>query len=477
MPDPASWGAAAAWAAGLLAPVFLLLFVALRLRRKARYPHEMLSPSQKAAPADFLPHSFRLYYDAFLDGLCALAIAAAMAGLPPPPDLGSAVVIDCSRSMLAGVLGDRPLDLACRDALSEAYEGADLFALGLDPDGGKDSLRRVPARARRDSSPDALARWLESSLYFSGADYGLLSSLASRGYSRITLLTDELGPEAVGFAAVEYGFRERAALYPASSAWDGEESVTRWASAGGALPAAIRSVDGYGRLFPLPPDRWRMESVPGGFRIRLREPGDYVVEWHGGMMPWRSAGPPPALTASGPLSEAAKSALDGLAAGGATAPGSSFGLVDGGGRSRSGRLSLARAQSEPYVLDPATTLGAAVAAGYSPDADLSLGHAGLASGEAAIACLSQIGRALAASRPSGGSRPLAPLGEGFRQAEGAAPVLPPPDEYWRPAAGGELALGGSAPPRWPTALALAALYCLKLYLSRKFGKGAAARPS
>jgi len=236
------------WAAGLLSPVLVLLFVALRLRRKARYPHELLAPGGRTVRADFLPRTFRLYYDAVIDGLCALAIAAAIAGFPGPRDRGTALVLDCSRSMLAGVAGNRPLDEAVRLALSEEYTGAELFVLGFDPERARPSLGRLPASARLASTPDALAAALEASVTFFSVDYGLMGRLVRRGYTDIVLLTDELGPAASGFTARESGFREGAAVHAATRSWSGGRSVSRWVVSGGAAPTGLRRVEAGGAL-------------------------------------------------------------------------------------------------------------------------------------------------------------------------------------------------------------------------------------
>ncbi len=478
------------WAAGLLSPVLVLLFVALRLRRKARYPHELLAPGGRTVRADFLPRTFRLYYDAVIDGLCALAIAAAIAGFPGPRDRGTALVLDCSRSMLAGVAGNRPLDEAVRLALSEEYTGAELFVLGFDPERARPSLGRLPASARLASTPDALAAALEASVTFFSVDYGLMGRLVRRGYTDIVLLTDELGPAASGFTARESGFREGAAVHAATRSWSGGRSVSRWVVSGGAAPTGLRRVEAGGALAPVAAAEWGIEALPGGFRLSVASPGAYALAWEtpggqAGLVPFMAAPPPPVLSARGPVSETAKAALDAWtdAVHGRSRDEYAFTLRDGGGRARPDSVSVADTDAEPLILSPASVLGAVVAAGYDPDADLALGRAGMSSGEASLAWLSAVSagaRAAEAARlAAGASGGLVPLGEGLRSREspgGRVTVLSPPSsEYWRPSPGGTLALERPEPPRIPAALVLAALYALKLALHRKFRPARGAR--
>ncbi|TFG81186.1 MAG: hypothetical protein E4H20_10350, partial [Spirochaetales bacterium] len=146
---------ALAWAAGLLTPVLVLMFVALRLRRRVRYPHALLNRSDRTVRADFLPRSLRLYYDSVLDAVAALVVALAIAGFPPPAASRTAVVLDCSRSMLSGERGDRALDKAA----AFLFTGPDLadakfFLLGYDMDAHKPTLS--DGRRLREASASAI---------------------------------------------------------------------------------------------------------------------------------------------------------------------------------------------------------------------------------------------------------------------------------------------------------------------------------
>ncbi|MBP7264837.1 MAG: hypothetical protein KBB32_11715, partial [Spirochaetia bacterium] len=73
------WGSFVAWAAGMAAPVLALMLVALRLRRRLVYPHELILAERRAVRADILPRSIRLYADSALDLASALVLALVLA--------------------------------------------------------------------------------------------------------------------------------------------------------------------------------------------------------------------------------------------------------------------------------------------------------------------------------------------------------------------------------------------------------------
>ena len=128
----------------LLVPVAALLFLNLRsVQAACATPTTCCRPSCGAVPASFLFRSFRTYYDVLLDG--AMAVVLAFAFAPPQRARPAAVVIDGSRSMVAGFAGERPLDkaLAAAPDRPRAAEGGTL------PPGLRSRLRQDPARAHR----------------------------------------------------------------------------------------------------------------------------------------------------------------------------------------------------------------------------------------------------------------------------------------------------------------------------------------
>ncbi|MBN2873822.1 MAG: hypothetical protein JXM71_01910, partial [Spirochaetales bacterium] len=132
-----------------------------------------------------------------------------------------------------------------------------------------------------------------------------------------------------------------------------------------------------------------------------------------------------------------------------------------------------------YVMPPRTTLGAVVAAGFDAQADIAMGRAALASREASYPFwISRVSSSSAARSEPGGQwatqyqRIPIRVGDGLLYAarNGGADLLvvPPVDEY----AGTTVATIAPLEPyggrRYVVALALAALYALKLALSLLF---------
>lgn len=63
-----------------LTPVVGLLFVALRLRRRLSYPHELLPARNERSPATALFRWLRLYFDTLIDAVCAVLVGLALTG-------------------------------------------------------------------------------------------------------------------------------------------------------------------------------------------------------------------------------------------------------------------------------------------------------------------------------------------------------------------------------------------------------------
>jgi hypothetical protein len=338
-------------------------------------------------------------------------------------------------------------------------------------------LRNAERLRRESAGPAELAARLEASEPFLGLDYALLSTLAERGYGELTLLTDELGPEAAGFKAIEFGWRQARALYPVSARAEPEGAYLRWLSVGGALPLSLFGLGNDGALKEADASGWAISAEPDGFTLFLREAGPYLLRWDGGELAfWAPA--PPGLSARGALSSRLAPLLAAPGAGESAA--GRLSLRDGGGRSRPGSLSLARLGEEGLVMAPWRVMGQAVAAGFDARSDLAFGPAAFASAEAALALWTAWqSRAeafvdlRASGAGAGGARvrlgeSVVLLGPGPREGSPVRALLaPPPEEYWQPLPGAVIDAGARRDGRLPAALILALLYGLKLYLSKR----------
>ncbi|HOX47711.1 MAG TPA: hypothetical protein PLG14_00890 [Spirochaetales bacterium] len=497
----------------LLAPVAAMLFLNLRLSRRLSYPHELLEEERRRGPAAFLFRALRAYWDLVLDAALALAVALALAGGGAPRDGAEprgrpALVVDCSRSMLAGRPGSRPLDLAMRRlAEDESLRKAEPFALAFDPRTAR--TRLVPLRRLLSGveGGGAAAR-LEGELAFLAVDYGELAALRRRGFGRITLLTDALPFRTEGFEAVELGFPDPAsgesefAAYPSSARHDrasgswlvalveagrrGDLSVKAWRAPSGPFER-------------LAPSRYGVEEGPAGRILRFSSPGLYLVSLPG---PYGEAGadfalelasPATAASAEGPFSSRVLAAFPYLAA--SEKP--ELALVDEGGKgagaaARAGGPRLVSTRLAPedgrLVLSPALAGGRLIAAGAEPEAPgfapapasggrararrFVLGPAALANEDLPLA---YDGAILAGAEPPfldstrpGEGRIEAAMGAYLlRSGDSLRPLAPPPSEYFAPARDGVLRLPPPPPPRLLWSAVLGLLSAAKLLAWRK----------
>ncbi len=490
MPEFQGLSGAAGPVAALLVPVVLLLFVALRLRKRIRYPHELLSPHDDSKPMAMLLRSLRLYYDTVIDAACAVIIGLALSGYPEPvTSRGPATILDCSLSMLSGLRGDRPLDEAARLILSdETLHGSTLFAHGWDPEKRKHRLVDLSETLEGIESPQDLALALESSESFMSADFSLVQELTRRGYGNLTLLSDDGAVEGVGLEIRTLAAKSPEYILPASAEWDEDRqrSIVRFVTAGGAAITALWELADDGSLARAKPEDYTILPGPSGFELWFAEAGLWAVQWKGRILPFEAPGRPSPISAQGSFPGQLVAALGplGKEAGPAATSNdyqnrrtglSEGGVVvrDGSGAGIRGFLSVSAAKTEPAVLPPRLTLGSVVASGVDRRADLPLGAAALASPEAAI----PFWVARAAYGSDAGSR-LAPrsrperVGDGFlypaRGGQRASLAVPPPGEY-APTGRRVIVTAGSQPDRrLIVALALTVLYGLKLALARKF---------
>ena len=480
----------------LLVPVLALLFLNLRLSRRIRYPHELLTAEGRRGAASLLFRSLRSHYDVLVDAAIAVALAFAIAA-PTLRSSAAAVVIDCSRTMLAGISGQRPLDLAIGRLASEPQlKEAQPFALVFDAAKGRTVLvpiggliRRVRAggsantgagAAAKTDAVENIARQLQTSFDFFAPDYGELATLRSRGYGAITLVTDHLRFHPDGFRVEETGTSAHIAAYPTSVRYDrtAESWLVVLAESGPRLPLLISVWDREAAAFrALETKRYAISEAAGGRRIRFAEPGLYLVSIRapGGEvdvdLPISLHPRATRAAAVGPFSERVLSVFPLLE----KSPRPELVLADRGTRTPAGprtiRTALNAAEGE-NLLDPGLTEGALVPSGYAADADFALGPSSLADPDLVIAYDSAIRMSdtgFSLSIPPGAS-PLVRVGGSYvARVDGAlVPIIAPPERYFELPAEGTIALPPPSRGRLGWALILAALAAGKLALWRRF---------
>ncbi len=469
----------------LIAPVVALLFLNLRLSRKLRYPHHLLVHDARRASASFLLRSLRGYYDFFIDLAIAIILAAAIStALHPPFPPSSAVVLDCSRSMLAGATGSRPLDLALKSLLGTGtYKGSKAFALAFDPQAMR--TRLVPLEkltAGLDPARAAIA--LTTELDFFSLDYAVLGELRERGFGRITLLTDSLPGGAEGLDLVETGFAVGLAAYPTAVRYDRAADSWLVALAESGPREAIQVAEWNGAesaFFPARATRYAIEEGPGGRSLRFPSAGLYLLSIRGGNgeqgidLPIRLPAKNPPVAASGPFSQLMLKAFPLVDTG--KAPGillEDLGSGPRGARAPEARIVTALLRTEAEgLLDPASTGGRPVAAGIAKGADLAIGPAGLANEDLVLAydaaILGSADPPFATAVPPG-TRSLLRVGSAYLALtrSGPFPLIAPPSESFEARGGPALVLPPPRQSRLPWALALALLCAAKLALWKRF---------
>lgn len=468
--------------AALLLPVVGMMFVALRLRRRISYPHELLPVRSDRSPAAALFQMIRLYLDTVIDAACAVLVGLALTGWPRAaiPDR-EAVVIDTSLSMAAGMRGARPLDEATRIVATMRSAGhADVYVLGWNPAKREPTLESKSRLLDEKGDPVALATALDGSESFMAVSYDRLADL-QRHYRSTTIVTDAPVAETSWLHVRRLEAAPERYLYVASSSWDdaANRSVVRIVAAGGAGLTALWEVFDDGSMARAKPEDYRIVPSDGGFSLSFGRSGIWAVQWQGHMLPFEAPGAPGAYRADGEFASAIAAALYPPAARSGAERDIAVTIRDGGGRDRPGSLSVVRAAHEDWVLDPAGTLGAAVAAGFDRHADMALGPAALAAPQTALPFW--LARAASVRRIAGNAgnagtaavprqATAVRVGDGFLYVRhGQAPaalIVPPLNEYAhdprpivvRPKRGGDA--------RLVLALVLALLYGAKLLAAR-----------
>lgn len=479
MPDvPAALGPIAA----LLIPVLGLMFVALRLRRRLRYPHELLPSHNERSPATALFRMIRLYFDTIIDATCAVLVGLALTGWPhDATPKREAVVIDASLSMASGMPGARPLDEATRVASTilagggGGGGGVDVFVLGWDAVTRSHTLESKSRVLAEKGDPVALAAAIDGQEAFMSVSYDMLADLQRR-YRSVTLVTDAAVDETPWLRVHRLQAAPERYLYVASSTWDDAEnrSVVRFVTAGGAALSALREVFDDGSLARAKPEDYRIDPSDGGFSLSFRRAGLWAVQWQGHVLPFEAPGAPGAYRADGDFSSMIAAALYPSAEryGDSSSQEIAVTIRDGGGRNRSGAISMMRAEREEWVLDPAHTLGAVVAAGYDRRADMALGPAALSAPQTAMPFW--LARAASTRRIAGntvsGRATAVRVGDGFLYVRpGQAPlalVIPPIAEYAHDPHPMVVLSKRSNDARQLPALVLALLYGVKLLAAR-----------
>ncbi len=490
---------------GLLIPVAALLFLNLRLSRKITYPHDLLKPAARKGRAAFLFRSFRTYYDVILDSAIAISLAFTLAALPPRVGTGGgrrAVVIDCSRSMLAGIQGKRPLDVAvARLAADKSLAGADRYALAFDPSTARSRLfplSRILAGPEGEISGDAAAARLQSSFTFHEIDYSVLQQLPRRGYGDISLLTDLLPFHAYGLRLLESGRNEAFSAYPTAARYDRLAGTWLVAFATkGALAGVELSLwdEVRAAFFRVAPDKWRIEPRPGGIAIRPAAGGLYRVSISSLTgeadlaFGFRLEGERKAAAATGPFSTRVLAVLPYLEA--APHPGlvladvgSPLGPKETAARGSQGSIridtSLDKADGDRYIA-PELTFARPIlgTSRLAPPSRLEASKAALGLGPAALAnedlplvydgAIAYLDLPAWDGGPPPGTRHVEKIGGLLftRIGKGLRPLNAGAQEYWPGLPKGDLAIERPRSPRYPWAVLLALLFSAKLLVWKK----------
>ena len=467
----------------LLVPVVALLFLNLRLSRKLRYPHDLLKAEARRGMASLLFRNFRTYSDVLLDGLIALALVFAIT--PREGSRPAAVVVDGSRSMVAGFAGDRPLAKALKRLRTDrSLKGAEPFLLVFDPKAAE--TRVVPMGALLDGDDtESSLRHLREVYAFFAPDYGRLTELRQQGYGEITLLTDQLRVKPAGFRVIELGMAVNFAAYPTGVRFDraSESWLITLAESGQRVPIGVSLWDkAEERFVRLASDRYAIEEGGPGRIVRVPVPGLYLLSLKGPFglddidLPVFLGPRQVTAVAKGVFSERMLSVFPGIEH--AASP--VIVLADLGAQAPAGQRKVVTAlvpASGDHVLDPAATEGALVAIGSAPDAEFVLGPSSLDNEELVLAYASLLAQQEPPflTNPVPGMKALRPVGTAFL-AEKGPPLIPPPSQFFETTPGPRLVLPPPVASRWPWALLLACLASVKLVVwSRLSGKSMLAR--
>jgi hypothetical protein len=385
--------------------------------------------------------------------------------------------------MLAGFAENRPLLKALKRIRTDpALNGAEPYMLAFDAHTATTRLTPIRSYLEGVDVEVGLQR-LDEAFAFSAPDYAALADLRKRGYGEITLLTDQLRVQPIGFKAIELGFAVDFSIFPtavrfdrASESWlvalsesdhRATMSVSRWDKAAGVFTKLL-------------PDRFTVEDGAAGRILRFSAPGLYLLSFRGpyGLgdidLPIRLPSRTLDGAAVGSFSERMLSVFPDVSR--SAQP--SFVMVDAGTAGPSGLRRVITALisgPERHVLNPAETGGALIAAGALPGVDLALGTAARQNDDLVMAYESHV-----AQRPApflhtlpGGTEEAIPVGTTYLARRGSelVPLVPPASQFFETRPDQILSLPEPHVSRWPWVLLLVSLAALKLFLwTRLTGK-------
>ena len=479
----------------LLLPVAALLFTGLLRRQRLRYPHALFLGREGRTAGLLLFRRLRLFYDAAIDALIALVIAAALGGWPGPRELPAAFVVDWSRSMAEGFPGSRAVDLAIRSLRADPRaEGASWYLLRQDPLSGEAVVEEATAAIAGGGDPASLVAVLRATRPMLGADPSALASLSRTARRDIVLASDSASYEALGFELLPLPRSPIRAALPARVSRDHEAGgwTAFFASRGGARELVILEPGPEGALPRAPgPGRVSIEEADGGWKVRLSAPGAYLAVAEDAALPFVAAEGPGRPSGDGSFSAAmaglfaflpdrgGKGAVladtpSGDRARGAKAP------EGGAGGARLVTSALAPdTESAVRLADPALMRGRLLALGAPgtgpTEADFVLSPRSLENRNLPLAYWTALEREAARVDGDFEAVKISSAGDGlFAYGSGGQvrAVAPPASEYEEATPGSRVVLPSPEARRWIPAALLALLALAKLALAHAFARAA-----
>ncbi|MCX7023960.1 MAG: hypothetical protein NT080_04995 [Spirochaetes bacterium] len=476
-------------------PVAVLLFVTVRSRRKLVLPTAFFTGGKRPSPAALFLRTIRARSDLLFDLALALIAALAFSGILERPR-GVAFAIDCSRSVISGYPGNRPLDAGLEAIIrDERLRGARVYAIGADTarlepgivdvtrffgnaGAGATVLERVESAAAR----------LERSTAFLGFDPNALNDPVFSRFARVVLVTDRFLRDrqeferSGRFELLEVGAASEPWLYPAWTGYDPESATWKAAIVAGGYggkavltePVVYRA--GPGPVKELRPGDCIRERTAYGFRLSFPVPGIYAIKSGTTAVPFEVPGGPYRPAGSGKFGEAMAGLFAFLPApgGGDTA----LRFAPASSRPRGGDLTFEPADDRAAgsvlgLADPGAAYGATLQVGEPDRGAIAL--TGRSLGDEELPLL--FWGALNARKPPPRDGSAQRTGEGWvvRGSSGTAVVNPPMEEYagTQPSAAWEEPAGRRA-IAWYWIPALLAAYAGKIaFMASRKGKKAA----
>ncbi len=380
------------YASILLIPVILLLFIALKMRKKVTYPHGLIFQDKNDKPTDFLIRFLKLYGDLFFDVAIALSVSFFLAGYPQARFDKIAVILDSSLSMTRGFPGARAMDLAVRELFENPeYGSSDLYLLEYDELSSTTRLFKANKLKINFNSPLSLARELDDRNKFFSIDYSVLSELKDKHYKKIILLTDNENIQTGSIEVKLFKAMPIVLSYPAQAFYDASvgESVVHFYSRDSSRLERILRMDPDHNLLPAEPDSFRIEKTPSGFVLRTKNPGIWAVRENGYTLPFNAPGAPKSAGADGILATKIRDIISGIPR--EPDPEPKLLLISETKRGqRPNALRIATSAMDSCVIDPGKTLGAMVASGYKESAEITLTPTSFATADSSLFFLTEL---------------------------------------------------------------------------------------